>query len=224
MIILSVDTSCEQASCAIYEDGSVTERKSPEDKRKHSSVLMPMVMDFLRETGISVSDIDIFAVGSGPGSFTGIRIGMSAMKGMALASGKPLVTVRSLDALACRYTKPGRVICPVIDARNRQVYTSIYLWSDGGYYPFVEYMGITVEDLNKRLSGFDKPVVLCGDAADEYADFLGAEADRENKYPSAAVIARMTASENSLITKGDAGSAIPFYLRESQAKRLYGKK
>ncbi len=230
MKILAIDTSCEQASCALYIEGQVVEKKSTEDKRKHSSVLMPMVSEFLSDNNLTVGDMDLFAVGSGPGSFTGIRIGMSAIKGMALAADKRIVSAKSLDILANKYTENSGIVCPMIDARNRQVYTALYKWNGNFYEPFTEYCGITIEKLSESIASANGPVIICGDAHEKYLDFLVSEAglnyikaDPGNKYPSAAVLACMAANGTGLLETGNAAEILPFYLRESQAKRLYDK-
>ncbi len=126
MIILGIDTSCEQASCAVYIDGVVKERRSEIDKRKHSETLMPMVDFFLKEEGLTISDIDSFTVSSGPGSFTGLRIGMAVVKGMAYVMDKKIRLIKTPDVLANYFPIESEAVCPVIDARNNQVYTAIY--------------------------------------------------------------------------------------------------
>ena len=228
MIILAIDTSCEQASCALYIDGVITDKKSAEDKKKHSSVLMPMVMGFLSENNLKVSDVDKFAVGCGPGSFTGIRIGIAAVKAMAYAVEKPVAAGKSLDVLANKYDGTVQTVCPMIDARNRQVYTAIYRWTGHYYKPLTDYMGITVDRLADMLKEEDGPVAICGDAHEKYLNFLNGKipgnrisGDAENKYPKASVLAAMVARGNPLLEFGDATSVLPFYLRESQAERLY---
>ncbi|MBN1624428.1 MAG: tRNA (adenosine(37)-N6)-threonylcarbamoyltransferase complex dimerization subunit type 1 TsaB [Clostridia bacterium] len=230
MKILAIDTSCEQASCALYIEGEIVEKKSPVDKRRHSSSLMPMVSDLLAENSLTAGDMDFFAVGSGPGSFTGIRIGMSAVKGMAFAAGKSIHSAKSLDILANRYKAPVGIVCPMIDARNRQVYTALYKWNGDFYEPETDYIGISIEKLSEILAEKDGPIVICGDALEKYQEFLTAEAgiigiesDSSNKYPSAAVLADMAARGIELIDKGSASATLPFYLRESQAKRLYDR-
>jgi tRNA threonylcarbamoyladenosine biosynthesis protein TsaB len=231
MKILAIDTSCEQASCALYIEGELMEKKSPVDKRRHSSVLMSMVKDLLDENNLKARDMDLFAVGSGPGSFTGIRIGMSAVKGMAYATGKSIHSAKSLDILANRYKSPVGIVCPMIDARNRQVYTAVYRWNGNFYEPETDYLGISIEKLSELLAGKDGRKVICGDACEKHLEFLtveagirGIEADTFNKYPSAVVLADMVAGDNALVDKGNAAEILPFYLRESQAKRLYDGK
>jgi tRNA threonylcarbamoyladenosine biosynthesis protein TsaB len=228
MMVLAIDTSCEQASCAINDNGVVRETRSPEDKRRHSSVLMPMVMQFLEDNGFSLDEVDLFAVGSGPGSFTGIRIGMASVKGMAFIKGRGIYTAKSLDILANRYDEKAGTVCPMIDARNGQVYTAIYRWNGEFHEPVTGYIGISVERLSEMLAIEKEPVTLCGDAHGKYLDFLrdekglhGILSDESNKYPSAAVLAVMAAKNNPLGETGSASGSMPFYLRESQAERLY---
>ncbi|HPJ21160.1 MAG TPA: tRNA (adenosine(37)-N6)-threonylcarbamoyltransferase complex dimerization subunit type 1 TsaB [Clostridia bacterium] len=230
MKILALETSCEQASCALYIDGTVVEKKSQEDKRRHSSVLMPMVMDLLHENNLTADEIDLFAACSGPGSFTGIRIGMSAAKGMAFAANKPLASARSLDILAAGYNSSAAIVCPVIDARNMQVYTAVYEWKNGAYMPVTGYMGIHIEELAVILKAATEHITLCGDAQEtclglmKEAGIRDIGIDPANRFPSAAVLAKMAATGSTLIKKGSAADILPFYLRESQAKKLYDKK
>lgn len=227
MIILGIDTSCEQASCSLYIDGLVKERRSQADKRKHSQTLMPMVDSFLNDEKIKISDIDLFAVSSGPGSFTGLRIGMAAIKGLAYAAKKEIVMIKTPDVLS-NYFEPGAyVVCPLIDARNNQVYTAVYESDSGFYKPVTDYLGIKIEELADMLTQYDE-VRFCGDASMQHYDFFKSRGIRAKQpasdflYPSAAVLVKMAAA--GLGFKTIPSEAVPFYLRVSQAERFHGKK
>lgn len=226
MIILGVDTSCEQASCAIYSEDGIQERRSVVDKRKHSETLMPMIDKFVKEIGISIRDIDLFAVSGGPGSFTGLRIGMAAIKGMAFSTDKKIAVIKTPDVLANYFTIKDNIICPVIDARNNQVYTAVYKWENGFYRPETEYMGIKIEELAVILKKYDN-VNFCGDAAIKHYKFfveneIGCkEPSSDMLYPSAGVLVRLAAAGFGKIVSP--AEAVPFYLRVSQAERFHGK-
>lgn len=230
MIILGADTSCDRASCALWIDGKIEERITAEDKRRHSETFMPMVAGLMREKGVKPADLDLLAVSTGPGSFTGLRIGMASIKGMAYTLGLKIACATSLDVLAEGLGDAEGVICPVIDARNRQVYTALYENSPEGPVRTTDYMGIKVEELAKKLLERGKPVNLCGDAAGEYCGYfagkfdLHCEVPEDSTYPSAGVIVDMAAKGRPGITVLSPEEAVPFYLRKSQAERLHGNK
>ena len=226
MIILGVDTSCEQASCAIYRDNDIQERRSVVDKRKHSETLMPMIDAFLKDIDIGVRDIDLFAVSGGPGSFTGLRIGMAAIKGMAFSTNKQIAVIKTPDVLANYYSTEENTVCPVIDARNNQVYTAVYKWKDSFYRPVTDYLGVKIEELADILKNYEK-VNFCGDAAIKHYEFFKdnnikcSEPNPDRLFPSAGVLVRLAAAGFGEIVSPS--EAVPFYLRVSQAERFHGK-
>lgn len=225
MIILGIDTSCEQASCAVFKDGEIWERRSKPDKKKHSETLMPMVDEFLKVKGIRVTDIDLFAVSGGPGSFTGLRIGMAAIKGMAYTVKKQVAVIKTLDILANSFKSSAETVCPMIDARNNQVYTAIYKYSNGLFKPATEYLGMKIEDLANKLKEYNK-VSICGDASIKHYNFLTEhgvickEPDKVHLYPSSGILVSMAAEGSGDVV--DPSEAVPYYLRVSQAERFHG--
>jgi len=227
MIILGIDTSCEQASCSVYIEGVVKERRTGIDKRKHSETLMPMVDSFLKEEGLEITDINSFAVSAGPGSFTGLRIGMAAVKGLAYAQGKKITVIKTLDVLANYFPVGSETVCPVIDARNNQVYTAVYKEEDGYYKPATDYIGIKIEELADILKQYNK-IVLCGDASLKHYEFFisnGVNCQKPNPgflYPSAGILVRLAAA--GFGQEVEVSEAVPFYLRVSQAERFHGSK
>lgn len=225
MIILGIDTSCEQASCAILKDGGIWERRSEPDKKKHSETLMPMVDEFLKEMGIEAAGIELFAVSGGPGSFTGLRIGMSAVKGMAYTLKKQITVIKTPDILANAFNESDETVCPLIDARNNQVYTAVYKFCNGLFEPITEYTGIKIEDLANKLKEY-KNIRLCGDASIKHYNYLSEngvdckEPNDEHLYPSAAVLVAMAAKGSGITV--NPSEAVPYYLRVSQAERFHG--
>ena len=130
MKILSVDSSAQIATVALLEDGALLAEYSLNNGNTHSETLLPMVETILRDYRVSVSDIDLFACSSGPGSFTGVRIGAATVKGLAFAQNKPCIGVSTLEAIAENLSVCRGLICPVMNARRSQVYTALFR-SDG---------------------------------------------------------------------------------------------
>ena len=130
MMVLACDTSGPSVSVALRRNGTIVSERTLDIGLIHSATFMPMVSDLLRETQNQPADIDLYAVTTGPGSFTGIRIGISAVKAMAYAHQKPVVGLTSLEVMAFPYhVSPGHLICPMIDARNQRAYAGA--WFEG---------------------------------------------------------------------------------------------
>ena len=126
MIILAVDTSGPVCGVAITRDEQVIYEGVAVNKHTHSASLLPMIDEALQRAGLAVEDVDLFAAVTGPGSFTGVRIGVSTVKGMAHGAGKPCAGVNALQALAAGISEPGALICPIQDARAGQVYGAAF--------------------------------------------------------------------------------------------------
>ena len=126
MLILAFESSAKAASVALCRDGHLVSQYSQCSGLTHSRTLLPMAEDMLKNAELTIGDIDAFAVAHGPGSFTGIRIGVSTVKGLAWASDKPCVGVSTLEAMAWHGVSAGGYICPVMDARRSQVYNAIF--------------------------------------------------------------------------------------------------
>ena len=126
MKILAIEASGPVAGCALYEDGTLTAEYSVQYKKKHSQSLVPMLEEMKNMVDLDLSSVDFIAVTSGPGSFTGLRIGAATAKGLGLALEKPILPVPTVDSLACNIFGSDRLICPLMDARRQQVYTGIY--------------------------------------------------------------------------------------------------
>ena len=126
MIILAVDSSSKVATVALMKDEKLLGEITLNDKKEHSVILMTIIQDLLKDNNLSVDDIDGYVVSKGPGSFTGLRIGMATIKGLSFGSGKPYVSVSSLDALALSVSNFDGIICPIMDALRNSVYTSLY--------------------------------------------------------------------------------------------------
>ncbi|MBQ8598721.1 MAG: tRNA (adenosine(37)-N6)-threonylcarbamoyltransferase complex dimerization subunit type 1 TsaB [Oscillospiraceae bacterium] len=164
MKILALDTSSQAASCALLEDERPIGSFYIDAKLTHSQTILPMVENMLSACQQTLKDVDLFAVSNGPGSFTGLRIGTAAVKGMAHALNKPCVGLSTLEGLAYNMIGRSGIVCAVMDARCNQVYTALFDL-DEGMKRITEDMAIPLEELQEILKKQEKNVVLVGDGA-----------------------------------------------------------
>ena len=159
MKILAIDSSTDTSSVAVLDDDKLIAINTITVKITHSETLLPMIKDLLFNAKMNLDEIDVFAVTIGPGSFTGIRIGIATVKGLAFGRGKKCVEVSTLDAIYENIKEFDGIICPVINARRGQVYASAYL--DGK--KIIEEQCIQINDLANLLRKYDKDVYFAGD-------------------------------------------------------------
>ena len=221
MLMLAFESSAKPASVTLVRDGELLAQYSQYTTLTHSRTLLPMAEDLLRNCDIKIGDVDIFAVAHGPGSFTGIRIGVSTVKGLAWASGKPCMGVSTLEAMAWNGISHGGYICPVMDARRSQVYNALFEIKGGRPERLCEDRPISLEELASEISALPSPVLILGDGAAVTAAFLENagipfETAPDNLIWQSAWGVAMAALGK---TPGDADSLKPVYLRLSQAER-----
>lgn len=164
MKILAMDTSSQAASCALLEDERPLGIFYIDAKLTHSQTILPMVEDMLKACQQSLNQVDLFVVSTGPGSFTGLRIGTAAVKGMAHALKKDCIGVSTLEGLAYNMLGQQGIVCAVMDARCNQVYTALFDLDDN-MKRITEDMAIPLEELKEILKNQEKNVVLVGDGA-----------------------------------------------------------
>ena len=221
MLILAFESSARPASCALLQDGKLLSQYSQCSALTHSRTLLPMAEDMLKNAELSLNDVDLFAVAHGPGSFTGIRIGVSTVKGLAWALEKPCVGVSTLEAMAWHGLAAGGVVCPVMDARRGQVYNALFEIRNGKPVRLCGDRPIALEELAPQLRELESPAFLVGDGAAitaKYLETVGIPfrmAPENLRWQSAWGVA-MAASERE---PGTADSLLPVYLRLSQAER-----
>lgn len=231
MKVLSVDTSSMVAAVAVMEDNRLLGEYLLNHKKTHSQKLMPMVNNILQELELTPGDIDLYAASTGPGSFTGLRIGVTTIKAIAYAAGKPVIGIPTLDALAFNLPLTEALICPILDARNNQVYTALYKWEKDAQIKITEYLGIPVTELVQLIKGKNQKVIFTGDAVELHREFfikeLGEGCDfapgslQLQRASSVAYLALARANMDGVESCFD---LVPFYLRQSQAEREYDKK
>jgi tRNA threonylcarbamoyladenosine biosynthesis protein TsaB len=230
MIVLSIDSSTESASCAVLSSEKLLGEISLNNKKQHSVVLMPLVDNLLKGLQLSIKDIDGFVVSKGPGSFTGLRIGMSMVKGLSQGSNKPFVSVSSLDALAYNLAYTDGIICPILDALRDNVYTALYSFENETLIKHNDYMALHINELIEMLKELHKPVTFIGDAVDKFSSKLKESLNETYFAPSHLNLARASSLGElglKLLEEGindDLYTSSPIYLRKPQAEREYEKK
>ncbi len=166
MKILAFEASAKAAGVAVCENGRILGEYYTDSGLTHSETLMPMCESLLKTLRLTVSDIDLLAVSAGPGSFTGLRIAVAAVKGMMLASGKKCVPVSTLAALAQNASMFDGVICAAMDARCGQVYNALFACENGKIKRICEDRALSIDELTEELKNFsNKQIIFVGDGA-----------------------------------------------------------
>ena len=226
MKLLALESTAKAASCAVLSDGELVASAWQATGLTHSRTLLPMVEDMLRNSELTVQDMDAAAVAAGPGSFTGLRIGVSAVKGLAWAAEMPCIPVSTLEAMAWPLAHlEGNVVC-AMDARRQQVYNALFEAKEGALTRLTEDRAIALSDLAEELRDDPRPKTVLGDGGQMTYDFLTAAGVscrlapahlvKENAV-SVALEAEDIARAGGLIS---AQELAPVYLRPPQAERL----
>lgn len=230
MKILCIDTSSEICSVAILEDNNVIKEISIEDANTHSVKLMPLVKQIFDETNLSINDIDLFACDKGPGSFTGIRIGIATIKAFIDITNKPCIGISSLMGLAYNIDDEG-YICSLIDAKNNNVYYSLFKHQNNKYEQVGEYISEDINNVTNILKNCNKTIFFVGNGSIVYKDMLESVLKENAKFNM-----NIDANKLSAICIGKAAfdvyssneinaySLSPLYLKKSSAERLLEEK
>jgi len=223
MLILALESSATPASAAICSDKELLGMYYQNTGLTHSRTLLALTESLLQNIDIPVRDIDLFAVARGPGSFTGVRIGVSAAKGLAWGGDKPVCGVSTLEAMAYQAPVPGAILCPVMDARRSQVYNALFTRNDGILTRSCDDRAISLEELAVDLKNraLNNPVVLLGDGAaatHRFLSFAGIDCSlapelQRNQSAYGVALAALAAEHV------HASVLEPCYLRPPQAER-----
>lgn len=198
-MLLALETATDVCSVALMQDGALWAHASLHRPRVHAEQLTPLVHDLLARSERSLTTLDAVAVSMGPGSYTGLRIGVSTAKGFAMAADAALIGVPTLEALAASvspYVRAGEVVCALLDARRDEVYAAAYRIDEDTLAPFAKTSALTVDALPEWLGEFEGPLWLVGDGGAKAASALHAHADSLHVLPfdehpsSAAWVAR----------------------------------
>lgn len=226
MKLLAMDTTAKVSSVALLSEEKVLAEYTVNLSFTHSQTVMPMCENLLACCQIPLEDIDAFAVSTGPGSFTGLRIGLSAVKGMAYALNKPCISVSTLDALSRNAVGFDGVVCCVMDARCKQVYNALYQSTpDGTLEKLTEDRALLLDELAEELKSQKKNIILVGDGADlcynEYQEHIPniQLAPIHNRYQRASSVGLAALDKWKSGDTLSASDIIPHYLRLPQAER-----
>jgi len=223
MKILAIETSTIAGGIAVVDDEQGLIGEVRIDVRvAHAERLMPSIEWLLKISQISIKDIDAFAVSIGPGSFTGLRIGLSTAKGFSYAAQKPLVPVLTLDAFARTLPYCAYMICPMLDARRNEVYAAFYKWEEDRCVKIMPETAISPDALLKQIQ---EPVVFMGDGTKTYRGLITSTLHDNAMYapsskmsPSASTVAELAIEQIKAGLKTDPVSLAPYYIRKSEAE------
>ncbi len=217
-MILGIDSSAITAGCALYDGGKIVAEQFLNTRHTHSETLLPMVKTMFESAKLTLGEVDRIAVTTGPGSFTGLRIGISCVKGMCFGAEKPCVPVSTLEAISYNFVQFDGIVCACMDARCKQVYNALFKSENGIITRLCEDRAISAAALSEELSALDGGIILAGDGAELMDGFT------EGKYELAPVALRFQRGSGVCLAaegKPDIAAAalMPSYLRLPQAER-----
>ena len=224
MKIFAIDTSSAVASAAIVDEDKLLCEFTLNNGLTHSQTLMPMVNEVFKRTGLSVNDIDLFAVCDGPGSFTGLRIGITTIKGLAHAANKPVVGVNTLEAMCHNLPFCPFIMSPIMDARRGEVYNGFFRLTDGKIDITCPPRAIPLSECLEEIKKNGEKTVFLGDAVPVFRSEI------ESKLKDLALFAPQEANMQRAASVAEAAKyktpqkyceLVPKYLRKSQAEREY---
>lgn len=228
MYILGIETSTKTGSVAVVSEEGVVAQYSLNIEVTHSERLMATVDRVLKDTGLAIADIGGFSVSVGPGSFTGLRIGISTVKGLALATGKPVAAVPTLQALAWNLPVAAYPVCPLLDARKNEVYAALYRYDEAA---LVMLMPETVIPLAKLADEITGKTIFTGEGSHIYRAEIEASfgkralfAPRSATLPSAAAVAEIGLTIIKGGNQADPDALTPTYIRRPEAEVAWEKK
>ena len=230
MLILAFETTAKAGSVALLEDGKLLAESYQNTGLTHSQTLMVMAEDTLKAAGKTMADVSAVAVAEGPGSFTGVRIGVAAAKGLAWGGEIPCYGVSTLESMALTLGVYQGYVCPVMDARRNQVYNALFYVNAGNLERVTEDRAIALSDLSEELKELKEPVFLVGDGSNLTYNTLKEAIPalvlppEHRMHQRASGVALAAAAKIAAGDPGDGASLTPNYLRLSQAERERAEK
>ena len=226
MKILAFDSSGLVASVAILTEDQMIAEYTVNYKKTHSQTLLPMLDEVAKMTELDLAEIDAIAVAAGPGSFTGLRIGSATAKGLGLALKKPLIAIPTVEGLAYNLYDISGLICPIMDARRKQVYTGIYRFTDHQLKVVEDQMAVPMETVIEKLNQYGEAVTFLGDGVPVFHELIAEKMTVPYSFAPAHVNKQRAAAVAALgeiyYRQGKTETAmehVPDYLRVSQAER-----
>jgi len=228
MMVLGIETATKTGGIALLSDKGVIAEYTLNIEVTHSERLMATVDRVLSDTGITLADVDGFAVSIGPGSFTGLRIGVATVKALAFSTGRPVAAVPTLMALAWNIAAAAHPVCPLLDAKKKEVYAAVYRTGSGTVETIMAEVVLPLKDLAARLAG---PTIFAGEGAQffrrEIEDLLGARAlfaPLAASVPSAASVAELGWMALREGRAADPDGLAPVYIRRPEAEVAWEKR
>ena len=222
MRLLAIETATMLGGVAVLDDETLVAETRMNIKVAHSERIVAEMHGALGSAGLGIEDIDVFALSIGPGSFTGLRVGLSTIKGLAYATGRRVVAVPTLEALAWNVPFSRHPVCPVLDARKKEVYAGIFRWSGDGFIRDLCEQAVRMVDL---LAGIKEPTIFLGEGALLYREaILSAIGDMavfaqpQDMVPSPSNVAFLGMGRAKRGEFEDPVSLVPAYLRKSEAE------
>lgn len=227
-LLLALENSGLCGSLALVTSGQCLSEFSLHSRETHSKRLLVGIEWLLQETAVSWEELDGFAISLGPGSFTGLRIGLSTVKGLAMATGKPLLGIPTLDGLAAQFAFSSQMICPVLDARKKEVYTALYRGNPAGRPTRIsDYLVLAPAALAALI---EEPTILVGDGAQLHGELFQAQcrgtvaiAPAELNFCRAAAIGSLALEKWKQGEFLDPATGSPIYVRASDAELQFGR-
>ncbi len=223
LIILALDSTAEVSTVAVCDRERLLSEIIVNTGNTHSATLLPAVEQALKMAEITVDDVNVFACSTGPGSFTGVRIGAATVKGIAYGKNKPCVSVSTLEALAFNLADRDGIICPVMNARRQQVYNALFANNDGELVRLCPDRALSISELDEELSTKALPIYLCGDGYGiTESGFKKTKVNKvsiRQRYQSAYSVAQIALKKYENNETVNDCELVPIYLRPSQAER-----
>lgn len=231
MYILGIDTATKVAGAAVLGQDRLISERFVHNQKNHSQYIIPMIQQVMEDAGIKPGELNGIAITGGPGSFTGLRIGMSVAKTLGLALNIPVINVSTLKVLAWNILGSRGFICPILDAKKSEVYTCLYRSEENELVEMMEPAALSVDTLIQILSDFaDEDITLLGDAVPVYGEIIKSRLQnikfgtQINSYPRAAAVAELGMTQLKLGPVGDTTFMEPVYLRKSEAELTWEAK
>jgi len=218
MRLLALETSTLAGGVALLDGDRLVAEYVLDVSVTHSERLVASVDRVLGDAGWGRGDLAALAVSIGPGSFTGLRVGVSTAKGLAVALGIPIAAVPTLDAMAACVPWAMLPVCPVLDARKGEVYASLYRWEAGGHRREWDYEALAPDELGARLDRLGSPVIVCGDGAASVRATVARLLPSPARVPSPATVGALGVERLRLGDVVKPADLVPLYLRPSEAE------
>ena len=231
MYILGIDTATRVAGVAVVNEERLIVEKFLNNQKTHSQNLLPMIKQAIEEAGLKPEDLGGIAVTMGPGSFTGLRIGMAAAKSLAQVLNIPLIGISTMETIAYNIVGLPGFICPILDAQKSEVYSAIYYTRDDELTLMEGPYALTIHELVEKFKRHSREVTFLGDAVPVYVNQLSQEmgpkahfASKINSLPRAAAVAELGFKRIAQGEADDPINLVPAYIRLSEAEATWAQK